>query len=360
MESLKRTPLFEEHLKLGAKMVPFGGWEMPVQYTGILEEHMAVRTDVGMFDVSHMGEIEILGSRAEEFVNYLITNDASRLNPGEVIYTTMCYPNGGTVDDLLAYKYSNDHYLLVVNASNKDKDFAYIIEHKWEDVTVTDLSDQTAEIALQGPRAQEVLQKLTSFDLNRIKYFGFVEIEVAGIPCLVSRTGYTGEDGFEIYFTPIHAAKIWNELLSLGVKPAGLGARDTLRFEACLPLYGHELSAEITPLEAGLGWAVKFTKEDFLGKEALLAQKNAGLKRKIVGLEMIGAGIPRQGYEIVFNQRGVGFVTSGTFAPYFKKNLALAMVDIDAAEIGTELEVIIRGKGVRARVVPKPFYKRGK
>jgi len=360
MESLKRTPLFEEHLKLKAKMVPFGGWEMPVQYTGILEEHMAVRTDVGMFDVSHMGEIEIKGERAEEFVNYLITNDASRLTEGEVIYTTMCYPNGGTVDDLLAYKYSRDHYLLVVNASNKDKDFAHIVEHKWDDVVVTDLSDQTAEIALQGPRAQEVLQKLTSYDLSQIKYFGFAEIEVAGIKCLVSRTGYTGEDGFEIYFAPIHAAKIWNELLNLGVKPAGLGARDTLRFEACLPLYGHELSADITPLEAGLGWAVKLNKQDFLGKDALSAQKAAGLKRKIVGLEMIGAGIPRQGYEIVFNQRGVGFVTSGTFAPYLKKNLALAMVDLEAADVGTEVEVIIRGKGVKARVISKPFYKRGK
>ncbi|ABB13918.1 glycine cleavage system aminomethyltransferase GcvT [Carboxydothermus hydrogenoformans] len=360
MENLKRTPLYEEHIKLGAKMVPFGGWEMPVQYTGILEEHMAVRTDVGMFDVSHMGEIEITGKQAERFVNYLITNDVSRLNSGDVIYTTMCYPDGGTVDDLLAYKYSTERYLLVVNAANKDKDLAHILQYRWDDVTVTDLSDETAEIALQGPRAQEILQKLTAFDLNQIKYFGFAEIEVAGVPCLVSRTGYTGEDGFEIYFAPNLATKIWNELLNLGVKPAGLGARDTLRFEACLPLYGHELSAEITPLEAGLGWAVKFNKEDFIGKEALLAQKNAGLKRKIVGLEMIGAGIPRQGYEIVFNQRGVGFVTSGTFAPFLKKNLAMAMVDLEAAEIGTEVDVIIRGKGVRARVISRPFYKRGK
>ncbi|GAV24500.1 aminomethyltransferase [Carboxydothermus islandicus] len=360
MENLKRTPLYEEHVKLGAKMVPFGGWEMPVQYTGILEEHMAVRTDVGMFDVSHMGEIEITGKRAEQFVNYLITNDVSRLNFGDVIYTTMCYPDGGTVDDLLAYKYSTERYLLVVNAANKDKDLAHILRYRWDDVTVNDLSDETAEIALQGPRAQEILQKLTAFDLNQIKYFGFAEIEVAGVPCLVSRTGYTGEDGFEIYFAPNLATKIWSELLNLGVKPAGLGARDTLRFEACLPLYGHELSAEITPLEAGLGWAVKFNKEDFIGKEALLAQKNAGLKRKIVGLEMIGAGIPRQGYEIVFNQRGVGFVTSGTFAPYLKKNLAMAMVELEAAEIGTEVDVIIRGKGVRARVISRPFYKRGK
>lgn len=360
MENLKRTPLYEEHVKLGAKMVPFGGWEMPVQYTGILEEHLAVRTDVGMFDVSHMGEIEITGKRAEQFVNYLITNDVSRLNSGDVIYTTMCYPDGGTVDDLLAYKYSTERYLLVVNAANKDKDLTHILQYKWDDVTVTDLSDETAEIALQGPRAQEILQKLTAFDLNQIKYFGFAEIEVVGVPCLVSRTGYTGEDGFEIYFAPNLAPKIWNELLNLGVKPAGLGARDTLRFEACLPLYGHELSAEITPLEAGLGWAVKFNKEDFIGKEALLAQKTAGLKRKIVGLEMIGAGIPRQGYEIVFNQRGVGFVTSGTFAPYLKKNLAMAMVDLEAAEIGTEVDVIIRGKGVRARVISRPFYKRGK
>ncbi|AQS58350.1 glycine cleavage system protein T [Desulforamulus ferrireducens] len=364
MSLLKRTPLYDTHLAAGAKMVEFGGWLMPVQYEGILKEHQAVRTAAGLFDVSHMGEIEISGPGARNFLQGLIPNDVNRLKPGCAIYSPLCNPAGGIIDDLLVYQLEENQYLLVVNASNIDKDYRWI-ETQAEgqgDITIKNVSEVTGQLALQGPVAEKVLQKLTAINLSEIKYFCFVYGQVEGVQCLISRTGYTGEDGFELYFPAEHATALWNAILAAGqlegVQPAGLGARDTLRFEACLPLYGHELTDEISPLMAGLGWTVKFNKPDFIGREALSKEKEAGVSHKLVGLEMIERGIPRQGYPVQREGQEIGWITSGTFAPTLNKNLGLAYVLVQYAEIGSELDVMVRNKPVKARVVPKPFYKR--
>jgi aminomethyltransferase len=364
LETLKRTPLFDVYAKYGAKTINFGGWELPVQFSSIKEEHDAVRTKAGLFDVSHMGEIEVKGTDSLAFLQRMMTNDVSKLNLGGAQYTAMCYENGGTVDDLLVYKLDENHYLLVVNAANIEKDFDWLKQHVTGDVELANISEQTAQLALQGPLAESVLQKLTDVDLSQIKFFKFKkEVDLKGIKSLVSRTGYTGEDGFEIYCQSEDGAKLWELILEAGegdVLPCGLGARDTLRFEANLPLYGQELSPDITPIEAGIGFAVKTDKEDFIGKEILKKQKVEGAPRKLVGLEMIDRGIPRHGYPVFVGDEQVGTVTTGTQSPTLKKNVGLALIKREHAELGKEVFVEIRNKKLKAKIVVTPFYKRSK
>lgn len=363
MTKLKRTPLYEAHIEAGAKVIDFGGWEMPVQYVGILEEHYTVRARAGLFDVSHMGEINVQGPQALDMVNMLITNDATKLADGQILYTPMCYEHGGIVDDLLIYRHQQEHFLLVVNASNIDKDFAWMEQLAQDyNVKLENISSQIAQLAFQGPLAEKILQRISNVNLSEIKYYWFTHGKVAGVECLISRTGYTGEDGFEMYFPPQFAVLLWEEILKTGkeegAEPIGLGARDTLRFEACLPLYGNELGEDISPLEAGLGSFVKLDKSAFTGKQALAAQRAAGVPRKSVGIEMIDRGIPRSHYPLAVDGREIGFVTSGSFSPTLEKNIGLGLIDAKEAEIGKEIEVVVRGKGVKARIIKKPFYKR--
>lgn len=363
MSELKKTPLNEAHRALGAKMVDFGGWDMPVQYSGIIEEHKAVRTKAGLFDVSHMGEIRVKGPDALKLVQKLGSNDASKLQVKQTQYTIFCLPSGGVVDDLIVYKEAEDDYLLVVNASNAEKDLAWVKEHKGDlNVEIIDESPQTAQIAIQGPKALEILQKITDIDLASIKSFWFDYGKVDGVDCLISRTGYTGEDGFELYFAPEAAVQLWNKLLEVGgsdLLPCGLGARDTLRFEVKMPLYGNELGEDITPLEAGLGRFVALDKEDdFIGKEALKAQKEAGVPRKIVGFEMLERGIARSKYPVKIDGQVIGHVTTGTYSPSLDKNLGMAIIDSQYGEIGSTITVEIRKKDVKAQIVKTPFYKK--
>lgn len=358
---MKTTPLYEKHVELRGKIIDFGGWALPVEYSGILLEHEAVRTKAGLFDVSHMGEIIVKGEDAEKYLQMVVTNDISVLSNNQIAYTTMCYPDGGVVDDLLVYKYSNVDYLLVVNASNTDKDYEWLEKHAFGNVEVKNVSNEFAQLALQGPEAQTILQRLVKEDLNEIEFYHFKDnVDVAGIKALVSRTGYTGEDGFELYFASEDGPKMWDLLLETGkdegLVPAGLGARDTLRFEASLPLYGQEIDKDITPLEAGLGFCVKFTKEDFIGKDALAAQKAEGLKRKIAGFEMVERGIPRSHYEVYADGKKIGYVTTGSVSPTLKKNIGLALIDAEYAKENTEIEISIRNKNVKAKVIKKPFY----
>lgn len=366
MTTLKRTPLFEIYSQYGAKTIDFGGWDLPVQFSSIKEEHEAVRTKAGLFDVSHMGEIEVSGKDSLAYLQKMMTNDVSKLKDNAAQYTAMCYENGGTVDDLLIYKKSDDNYLLVVNASNIEKDYEWLKDHVSGDVVLNNTSDVTAQIAIQGPLAEGILQKLTSADLSEIKFFKFkADVEINGHQTLVSRTGYTGEDGFEVYCKSGAVVELWQAILEAGkeeeILPCGLGARDTLRFEANLPLYGQELSKEITPLEAGIGFAVKVNKEaDFIGKEVLKKQKEEGLTRKVVGIEMIDKGIPRHGYEVFVGENQIGEVTTGTQSPSSKRNIGLALLDIKYTELGTEVEVQVRKKRLKAQVVATPFYKRPK
>jgi len=361
---LKRTPLFDAHRQLGAKMVPFGGWEMPVQYAGIMEEHRAVRSKAGLFDVSHMGELEIRGPGALEAVQRITTNDASRLRAGQVQYSALTTPEGTFIDDITVYKFSDDCYCLTVNASNIEKDFAWVRDHIPPTNSLKNASDEIALLALQGPKAQEVLQKLTSVELSKIRYYWFVEGEVLGVACCISRTGYTGEDGFEIYAQARHAASLWNGLLEAGapagLQPCGLGARDTLRLEAKMALYGNDIDERHTVLEADLGWIVKLDKGEFVGREALARQKADGLRRKLVGFEMVGRGIGRSHYPIVKDGQVIGEVTSGGPAPWLAKNIGLGYVTAAHAAVGTEFEVEIRNTPVPAKVVPTPFYKRSR
>ena len=363
---LKRTPLFDEYEKYGGKTIDFGGWELPVQFSSIKEEHDAVRNRAGLFDVSHMGEILVTGPEALEFLQNLLSNDISKIAIGQAQYNAMCYEDGGVVDDLLTYKLGENHYLLCVNASNIEKDYDWMMENQNQfDVTIDNQSDAYAQIALQGPLAEEVLQSLTETDLSAIKYFRFQEdVEIAGHKVLVSRSGYTGEDGFELYGTPSVIKALWGKILDVGkdkgVVPAGLGCRDTLRFEAGLPLYGQELSATISPLEAGIGFAVKLNKDDFLGHDALVAQKENGIPRKIIGIEMIDKGIPRHGYKVFKGGQQIGEVTTGTQLPSSKRNVGNALIDSQFATVGIELEIEIRGKLLKVVTVETPFYKRSK
>jgi len=364
MTGLKRTPLYDAHLKAGAKIVEFGGFLMPVQYAGIIKEHNTVREQAGLFDVSHMGEVEVKGKDAKKFIQKLITNNLEKIEPGKVLYSPMCYENGGTVDDLLVYCHDWQHFWLVVNASNTEKDWQWIGEQKdGEEVELKNISDIIAQLAIQGPKAQEIVKLLTDLDLQEIKYFKFKSGEIAGADCLISRTGYTGEDGFEIYLASDDANILWEALLEkgkpFGLTPIGLGARDTLRFEAGLPLYGHELSKDITPLEAGLSNFVDLKSDtDFIGKQALLAQKAAGLTRKKVGIEMIERGIPREGYQVQRDGQDIGLITSGSFSPTLSKNIGMALIRTEEAQIGNTVNVIIRNRPCQAVIVKTPFYKR--
>ncbi|ASF29419.1 MULTISPECIES: glycine cleavage system aminomethyltransferase GcvT [Bacillus amyloliquefaciens group] len=363
---LKRTPLYDVYKEYGGKTIDFGGWELPVQFSSIKEEHEAVRTKAGLFDVSHMGEVEVSGQDALSFLQKMMTNDVADLKPKSALYTAMCYPDGGTVDDLLIYQKSETCYLLVINASNIEKDIAWLKEHVKGDVTLTNQSDEISLLAVQGPNAQTVLSKLTECDLAALKPFTFIDgADVAGRQVLLSRTGYTGEDGFELYCRNGDAVHLFKEILAAGenegLVPCGLGARDTLRFEAKLALYGQELTKDITPIEAGIGFAVKHKKDsDFFGKSVLSEQKEKGAPRKLVGLEMIEKGIPRHGYTVKKDGVAIGEVTTGTQSPTLMKNIGLALIKTEFSEIGTEVEVEIRKKTVKAKIVRTPFYKRPK
>lgn len=361
MTDIKKTALYDSHKKLGGKIIEFAGWELPVQYEGIIPEHEAVRNAAGLFDVSHMGEIEVKGEDAAKYIQFLVTNNVDRLSDNQVMYAIACYDGGGVVDDLLVYKFDEKNFLLVVNASNSDKDYEWFDRNKdGFNVELNNISDSISEVALQGPKAEEILQRLTDTNLCDIKFFFCKkDVCIGGIKCLVSRTGYTGEDGFEIYSPNRDIESIWNHILcagrEFGIKPAGLGCRDTLRFEACLPLYGNEISSEITPLEAGLGYFVDLNK-NFIGRDALNAQILEGLKRKLVGFEMKDRGIPRHGYEVASGEDKIGFVTTGYFSPTLKKNIGLALVDSKDSKPGSEIDIIIRGKRMKAEVVSKRFY----
>ena len=356
MGELKLTPLNNIHNEMGAKLVDFGGWEMPVQYSSILEEHNAVRNAAGLFDVSHMGEVYARGANAFKFCQNLVTNDINKLSPGKVLYTPMCNEEGGIIDDLLVYKKGENEFLIVVNASNIEKDFAWMQEHSLG-AELENASDETAELALQGPKAQEILQKLVEFDLNSFKHFEFAEIKVSGVDALVSRTGYTGEDGFELYFSQEHAEKLWKELLKageeFGITPCGLGARDVLRLEAGLMLYGNDIDETTTPFEAPLKWTVKMDAGEFIGKPALETREP---KRKLVGFEFLKRGVPRHGNPVFVNGEKFGGVTSGTFSPTLKKSIGMAYVPLPKPE---EIQVEIRGALVPAKVTSYRFYKRG-
>ncbi|MDX8364262.1 glycine cleavage system aminomethyltransferase GcvT [Cytobacillus sp. IB215665] len=367
MSQLKRTPLFEVYEQSGAKTIDFGGWDLPVQFSSILEEHEAVRTRAGLFDVSHMGEITVKGEGSLAYLQKMMTNDVSKLKNGSAQYTAMCYEDGGTVDDLLIYKKSDNNFLLVVNAANITKDYEWLQSHLFGDVVLENISANVAQLAIQGPLAENVLQKLTSTNLQDIKFFKFLDnVDLKGYKALVSRTGYTGEDGFEIYCDNEDSIHIWKEILEEGkpegIQPCGLGARDTLRFEANLPLYGQELSKDISPLEAGIGFAVKVNKDvdHFLGKQRLVEQKNEGIVRKLVGIEMIDKGIPRHGYDVYIGDERIGEVTTGTQSPTLKKNVGLALLKTEFTELGTEVEVQVRKRKLRAIVVSTPLYKRPK
>jgi aminomethyltransferase len=343
-------------------MVPFGGWDMPVQYSGILEEHRAVRGAAGLFDISHMGEIEFRGPGALRAVQRLVTGDASKLAIGQVQYAALCYENGTFVDDLTVYKLADDHFMFTVNASNIDKDYQWITAQVAGNVEARNISDETALLALQGPKAPEILSKLTPVDLSQIRYYWFQRGKVLDADALISRTGYTGEDGFEIYLSPDKAEALWHRLLDegrpFGLLPVGLGARDTLRLEAKMALYGNDIDDAHTVLEADLGWIVKFQKGEFIGRAALEQQQAAGLTRKLVGFEMVGRGIGRAHYKIVKNGKEIGEVTSGCPSPTLGKNIGLGYVAIEHAAIGTEVGILVRGAPVPAKIVPTPFYKR--
>ena len=362
MGKLLRSALFEVYERYGGKVVDFAGWEMPVEYEGLVPEHNAVRNAAGMFDISHMGQITLTGKDAEAFLQYMVSNDVAASGENQIQYTHFCRPDGGIVDDFLIYKYNKDRYLLIVNASNVDKDFAWVCEHKGDfDIELKNLSDQFSAIALQGPKSEEILQQLTDLDLSKLKTFRFQDdVIVNGAKALVSRNGYTGEDGFEIYLGNDDVVALWDKLYEVGkdkgLVPAGLGARDTLRFEANLPLYGNEMLDDISPLEASLGYFVKVDKgPDFIGKEALKKQKEGGLTRKVVAFEMKGKGVPRHGYDVLADGKVVGFVTTGYTSPTLGKNIGKAMVPVEYSKLGTPLQIQVRKKAVDAEVVSGKF-----
>jgi aminomethyltransferase len=363
-QPLSRTPLNEIHRASGARMVDFGGWDMPVQYTGIVDEHNTVRNAVGLFDVSHKGEIEIRGPEALRLVDHVSTNAASRLKAGQAHYSGLLYEHGGFVDDILVHKVADDSYFLCVNASNQDKDFEHIRSHNHFDCEVDFASPRYAQLAIQGPKALSVASRLTSVDLAAIRYYWFVDGEFAGVPARIARTGYTGEDGFEVYVAPDVAAMVWNAILTagaeFGIKPCGLGARNTLRLESAMSLYGHEIGASITPFDAGLGWIVKMDKGDFVGRDALAKQRERGITRALAGFEMRERGIARDGYEVFIGGEAAGWVTSGSPAPTLCKNIGLCLIPADRAKVGEKIGILIRNQTVEAEIVPTPFYKRSK
>jgi aminomethyltransferase len=361
---VKKTPLNARHRASGAKMVPYSGWDMPLEYSGITAEHMAVRTSAGLFDVSHMGEIELAGRDALAAVQQICSNDASRLQPGQAQYSGLLTPQGTFVDDVVVYRLKSDHFLLVVNAGNVFKDYAWIAGHiaNVGDAVAVDASSRYALLAVQGPAAVSAIQPLTGVDLSSVPHYSFAHGEVANVRATISRTGYTGEDGFELFVPPQSADRVWQAVLSsgqsAGVVPCGLGARDTLRLEAAMRLYGNDIDEDTTAVEAGLGWIVGWQKPDFLGAAALRAQKSAGASRKLVGFELVDPGIARRGHHVIVGGVKAGVVTSGTQTPYLKKAIGLAYVPAGQAGPGTGIEIDIRGRTARARVVPLPFYKR--
>ncbi|HWP81472.1 MAG TPA: glycine cleavage system aminomethyltransferase GcvT [Bacteroidota bacterium] len=357
---MKRTAFYDIHRSFNAKLVEFAGFEMPVQYSGILEEHHAVRTAVGIFDVSHMGEFEVRGKDALAFLQKTTTNDVSKLSEGKAQYSAMCLEHGGIVDDLLVY-HCGDYYMLVVNAANVEKDFRFLQAHKAGDVELRDVSDKISLLAVQGPRSLEVLKGLTDADLSTIKYYNFIRTTLAGVPMIISRTGYTGELGFELYFDadPAIGTKVWNAVMEAGKKfgimPVGLGARDTLRLEMGFCLYGNDIDESTTPLEAGLDWITKIEKGEFVGRSALLAAKNGGLKRRLVGFTLSDKILARHGFPILASGSRVGEVTSGTFSPTLQKGIGMGYVSVEHAKPGSIVEIEVRGKRVEATVVQMPF-----
>lgn len=358
-EPLKLTPLHEEHVRLHARMVPFAGWDMPVQYKSIIQEHRAVRSDAGVFDVSHMGEFEIAGSGAFDFLQFLTVNDLATLEVNHSQYSCFLRPDGGILDDIVIY-HLPDHFLVVVNASNVGKIGRWLDEHARPNVTVSNVSDSTALIAIQGPRALGIVQPLAGANLSTISRFGIVAGTYAGIPCLIGRTGYTGEDGVEIFCSTNDAVGVWRATLYDGtdpIQPCGLGARDTLRLESSKLLYGHDMDETTNPLAAGLNFIVKFDKGDFIGRDALLDVRGSGPRQRLIGFEMVERGIPRADCPIYVDGEAVGRVTSGSFAPTIEKNIGLGYVESSLATVGQRLDVIIRGAPVQAKVVKLPFYR---
>jgi len=364
--TLKKTPLYDAHVQAGARMVSFAGDCMPVQYTGIVDEHRTVRTSAGLFDVSHMGEIFVRGSGALDYLQRLTCNNVARLTPGRAQYTGLMLPNGAFVDDMLVYRRGDEEFLAVVNAANRDKDRAWFLDHlEGFEAQVEDRSEDWGQLAIQGPRSAEILKQLSDVELESVRYYHFVDAQVLGVPCILSRTGYTGEDGFELYAPADRTEKLWYDLLGagapFGLKPIGLGARDTLRLEAKMALYGNDIDDTTTAYEADLGWIVKLNSGDFIGRERLLEQKERGLdrlERKLVGFEMEGRAIARPGYPVLRDGAQVGRVTSGTFVPFLEKSIGLAYVPPEMWEPGSRLEIGVRKRVEPARVVPTPFYKR--
>ena len=358
-----KTPLYDTHIKYGGKVVPFAGYLLPVQYEGIIAEHNAVRTACGLFDVSHMGEVRITGKDALQNVQRLVCNDCSGMYDGQVRYSPMCNENGGVVDDLLVYRINGEDYLIVINAANHDKDVEWMSKRIKGDAVFKDVSSDMAQLALQGPKAKDIISKLTDEEKIPVKNYSFkYSVKVGDIICLLSRTGYTGEDGFELYTAPHYAARLWEALMEagkeFGLVPCGLGARDTLRLEAAMPLYGHEMDDTVTPLETGLGYFVKLDKDDFIGKRAM--EKAGEPKRERIGIELIGRGIARQGDCVIVNGEEIGKVTSGTMCPGIKKAVAMALVEKGKVSVGDSLSVVVRGKAIEAVCVKLPFYKRAK
>jgi len=362
--TLKRTALNGLHKSLGAKMVEFGGWEMPVEYSGIIQEHLAVRKAAGLFDVSHMGEIEISGPQALSLLQHITSNDASRLRDFQAQYSALMHPTGSAVDDCVVHRLAQERYLICVNAANTDKDFDWIARHNSAGAEVRNVSSEYSQLALQGPRAAEIVSKVSSVNVSALKYYWFCRARFCGVEGLLARTGYTGEDGFEFYFAPDQSERVWSALIEAGkaegLVPAGLGARNTLRLEAGYPLYGHELDEDTTLLEANLGWITKFDKGDFIGRDALLEQRSRGTRKKLVGFEMTGQGIARDGYDLYVAREIAGRVTSGSYAPFLKKNLGMAYTSSPLAGADSEVEIEIRGRRAGARIVPLPFYKKPK
>ena len=359
--NLKATPLLGLHKELGAKLVPFVGWNMPIQFAGVLSEHTCVRERVGLFDVSHMGEIEVKGKDAKKFLQFLLSNNVEKMFDGSILYSLMCYETGGVVDDLLAYRFSENHYFLCVNASNSDKDYDWIARHASSfNVNIKNTSSETSQLALQGPDAKNVLQSLCDISLDDLSYYNFRRGMVNNVESLISRTGYTGEDGFELYLSPEKVSEVFRSLMeqgrSYGIQPIGLGARDTLRIEMGYPLYGNEIDNNPTPLDAGLGWVIKFDKGEFLGRGSLLKQKEQGSpRRKLVGLKLLTRGVPRAHYQVFKNGESVGEVTSGTFSPTLNTGVGLCYVSSEYSDIGNHLDVKIRDQLVATEVIQLPF-----
>ena len=358
----KKTPLYEKHIALNGKLVPFAGYLLPVQYTGVIEEHMAVRQKAGLFDVSHMGEVIICGPDALKNINMMFTNDFTNMSAGRVRYSPMCNENGGIVDDLIVYKMAEEKYYIVINASNREKDVAFMKAYLTGDAELTDVSDSIVQLALQGPRSKEILQKLTAEENIPLKYYTFIDnCEVAGVNCLISQTGYTGESGYELYCSAAEGARLWDILLEAGKEegliPCGLGARDTLRLEAAMPLYGHEMNDDISPFETGLDFAIKMSKDDFIGKKAIEERGAPQISR--VGLKVTGRGIIREQNGVYIGNEKIGESTSGTHCPFLNGAYAMAIINKENAALGTQVEVEVRGRRIAAKVVSLPFYKKG-